>query len=259
MTSDQVKAMAQRLRLFGVHACLERRAEQALKDNLHPLEFLHLVLDDENLQRKDRLAKSLLTRAKFRVQADLEDWDMSFDRGITKQKLRDLGALNFYQAKQNLIILGSTGEGKTHMAVSLGRRLCRENLSAIFLPINFMFEEVHAARAAGKYLGYIKRLSQAKVLIMDDFGLRNYTHDEATVLVDILEDRTQKGPVIVTSQVDPKGWTKLFEDPVIAEAFVDRVINPSQKILLKGGTYRDKLQVKLPSGAKEVAGLGAVQ
>lgn len=83
-------------------------------------------------------------------------------------------------------------------------------------------------------MGYLEKLSQTKVLIFDDFGLRNYTHEEATILVEILEARSKKGPVVVTSQVNPKAWTKLFEDPAIAEAIVDRLINPSTKINLKG-------------------------
>ncbi len=74
----------------------------------------------------------------------------------------------------------------------------------------------------------------AKVLILDDLGLRNYTHEKATSMVDILEERYQKGPMIVTSQVEPQGWLKLFEDPVIAEAIVDRLVHPCQKTTLKG-------------------------
>jgi DNA replication protein DnaC len=73
----------------------------------------------------------------------------------------------------------------------------------------------------------VKRLSQVRVLILDDFGLRNYTHDEANVLVDILEDRHKKGSVIVTSQADPKGWPKLFEDPLIAEAMY--IVEPTRQ------------------------------
>jgi DNA replication protein DnaC len=96
----------------------------------------------------------------------------------------------------------------------------------------------------------VKRLTQTKVLILDDFGLRNYTHEEANVLVDVLEDRHRKGSVIVTSQVDPRGWVKLFEDPVIAEAIVSRLEHPSQRLNLRGGDYRARLQSPLPSGKK---------
>ena len=154
------------------------------------------------------------------------------------------------QSNENLLILGRTGEGKTHLAVALGRRLCSENVPTLFLPVNFLFEEVLAAKAAGKYLGYVRRLTAVKVLILDDFGLRNYTHDEANVLVDLLEDRHRKGSVIVTSQADPRGWPKLFEDPLIAEAVVSRLEHPSQRLHLKGGNYREKLQSPLPTGKK---------
>jgi len=247
MIQDQIKSVSHQLRLYGVHANFTARAEESLSQGLHPLEFLGLLLQDEVLCRKNRLAKSLTARAKFRSQVDLEDWDITFERGLTKQRLREMGALGFFHAKENLIILGRTGEGKTHLAVSLGRRLCQENQSVAFLPVNRFFEEVLAARTSGKYLGYLKKLSQTQVLLLDDFGLRNYTHEEANTLVDLLEERARKGPVIVTSQVEPKGWMKLFEDPVIAEAIVDRMINPSQKILLSGGSYRERLGKKPPS------------
>ena len=201
-------------------------------------------MQDEVLNRKDRFAKSLLGRAKFRTQADLEDWDQSFDRGVTKQKLKELSHLSFFNHKENLIVLGRTGEGKTRLAISLGRRLCQEGFSTAFLSINILFEEILAAKAAARYLSFLKKLRQTHVLILDDFGLSAFSRDEGNTLIDILEDRSQKGPVIVTSQVDPKGWTKLFADPVIAEAIVDRLLKLSQKITLKGGSYRDRLGAK---------------
>lgn len=250
MMNDQIRQLSHGLRLFGVHGGFEKRAEQAASQSLNHMEFLRLILEDEINQRKNAAAKRLVTRAKFRTFADIEDWDQTYDRGITKTKLRELGALRFYQAQENLLILGKTGEGKTHLAVAIGRRLCAENVSILFLPVSFLFEEVQASKGAGKYLAFIKRLTQSQVIILDDFGLRNYTHDEANILVDILEDRHRKGSVIVTSQVDPKGWKKLFEDPIIAEAIVSRIEHPSQKIILNGGDYREKLQKTLPVGKK---------
>ncbi len=253
MISDQMRILSHSLRLFGVHAGFEQRAAQAASQGLNHLEFLRLVLEDEVLQRKERVAKSLRTRAKFRSHASLEDWDQSFERGMVKSKLRELASLAFYHANENLLVLGKTGEGKTHLAIAVGQRLCSEGASVQFMPVNFLFEEVLAAKASGKYLGFVKRLTQTKVLILDDFGLRNYTHEEANVLVDILEDRHQKGSVVVTSQVDPKGWIKLFEDPVIAEAIVSRLEHPSQRLNLRGGDYRQKLQSSLPT-TKKLAG-----
>ncbi len=92
----------------------------------------------------------------------------------------------------------------------------------MFMPLNFLFEEVLAARAQSKYLQFIKRLSAVKVLQPDAFGLRNYTHEAANVLDDLLEDRHRKGSVLVTSQAEPRGWKKLFEDPEKFWKVVDR-------------------------------------
>ncbi len=113
-----------------------------------------------------------------------------------------------------------------------------------FMPVSFLFEEIAAHRTSGKYLSFLKKLTKLDVLILDDFGLRSYTHSEATFLVDLLESRQSSGIQMVTSQVDPKGWKGLFEDPVIADAVIDRIINPSHHIILKGESYREKLTAK---------------
>ena len=93
------------------------------------------------------------------------------------------------------------------------------------------------------------------MLIFDDFGLRNYTHDEAQILIDILEERYLKGSVIVTSQVDPSGWMKLFQDPVIAEAIVDRLTKPALQLRFEvQDSYRSRVKYK-----KELGSEGAFQ
>ncbi len=238
----QVKQLTHTLRLFGIHNAVERRAQEALASNLHPLEFMRIILEEEIGARKLSTSKRLDSRARFQFQAELEDWDGTFERGINKQKLKDLALLNFYHNNENLLICGKTGEGKTQLAISMGKRLCREEITTQFHSVNLLFEEVKAARVAGKYLKFIGALKKSKALILDDFGLRNYTHGEATILMDILDGRYRKGTTIITSQIDNLGWSKLFEDPAIGEAIVDRLVNPSQKILLKGGSYRERIQ-----------------
>lgn len=245
MILDQVRNLAHQLRLFGIHEACERRAQEALAEQFHPLEFLRLVLEEELLSRKDRTAKALSTKARFRFRADLEDWDYTFHKDVPKAKVSELAHLSFFHNQENLLILGKTGLGKSFLAIALGKRLCQEGHATVFLSVNFLFEEIQAAKAAGRYLNYVRSLTKAKALILDDLGLRNYTHEEATALMDILEERYQKGALIVTSQVEPQGWLKLFEDPVIAEAIVDRLIHPCQKITLKGErSYREKLKRK---------------
>lgn len=256
MIEEQVKKLSHELRLHGIHESFQRHADIAASKSLHPNEFLKLILEEEAIFRKNKRAKTLLSRAKFRTNVDLEDWDNSYDRGITKTKFKELAHLDFYHKNENLILVGTTGHGKTHLAISLGRQLCKSSVSTIFLPVNFLFEEARAQRSAGKYVAYIKKMTKTNVILMDDFGLRNYTHDEANILVDLLEDRYGKSITIVTSQVEPSGWRSLFEDPVIADAIVDRLIHPATTILLKGGSYRERIKEKLPTGKNNIVSTG---
>lgn len=114
---------------------------KSVKAGLHPLEFLNLLLQDEKNYRKDRLSKSLTKRAKFRHQSDIEDLDLSYDRGLTKPKIKDLLQLQFIKQKNNLLLLGKTGAGKTHLAITLARKICASNLSVMFIPMTLMFED----------------------------------------------------------------------------------------------------------------------
>jgi DNA replication protein DnaC len=187
-------------------------------------------------------AKRLATRARFRTGAALEDWDFSAQRGITKAKFKELALLNFYYKKQNLIIAGKTGLGKTHLAIALGNRFCQEGVSTAFYSTNLLLEEVQAEKIAGRYLKFIHRLKRTQIIVFDDFALRRYSHDEANILLEILEERYQKGLNIITSQVSPQGWSDLFEDSVISEAICDRLVNPSEIIELKGSSYRKNIK-----------------
>jgi DNA replication protein DnaC len=249
MTATISKQLAHQLRLFGIHAHLERRALEAESSGLHPCEFLALLLEDEAQYRKQMVAKRLKSRAGFGREAELEEWDQSFDRGLPKANLRELATLGFYEEKRNLILLGRTGEGKTHLAIAIGNRLCASGIPVAFHTTSLLFEEIAAARAAGKYLSLVEATAKVGALILDDFGLRTYTHAEATTLLDILESRTGKGVTIVTSQVAVQGWIKLVEDRVVAEALVDRLSKPSAEIVLKGGSYRDRLGGKPKASA----------
>lgn len=239
---DQVRTLAHELRLLGLHDHVIRRSEEAVAQQLHPIDFLRLLLEDEKQYRRNVTAKRLITKAGFRHGVDLEDWDQTFERGLSKQRLKELACYGFYHNKENLLLYGKTGEGKTHLAMALGKRLCQAGIPTYFFSMNLLFEEVASERAAGRYLDFIRKAAKAGVIILDDFGLRNYTHDEAIILLDILEARYQKGSVIVTSQVGAKGWDRLFEDSVIKEAIINRLTFPSQTITLAGGSYRQKLK-----------------
>ena len=131
MSHEQVRMLSQQLRLLGIHANAEHRAAQAMSEQLPPMDFLRLVLEDEVLARKNSAAKRLTARAHFRHSAALEDFDMSFHRGVTKAQLKELSAGYFLKRNENLLLFGKTGEGKTHLASALGHRLCADGKYAL--------------------------------------------------------------------------------------------------------------------------------
>jgi DNA replication protein DnaC len=241
MKQVEIKRLSNELRLYGITENIERRLSISAIEGQTGEELLILLLEDEKQYRKNRSAKTLEKKAQFRRSSLIEDWDSSSERGITKTKLRELSTLNFWHSRKNLIIIGATGSGKTQLSIALGRVACQNQLSVMFISVCQLFEEMRAQRNAGKYLSWAKSVKKFDIIVFDDFGLRNYSHEEALFLIDLLEDRYQKKIHIFNSQVDIDGWCSLFEDLVIGQALIDRIKNPSERIQLIGVSYREKL------------------
>lgn len=229
------------LKFFGMKSSIEYRVTEAIESNLSHQDFLVLLLEDEHLYRKNRRCEALKKRAKFRSKAYLENFEITSDRGISKSMIQDFKSLRFIEGHQNLIFLGGTGAGKSFVAQAIGHAACSVGIEVLFVSLNRLFKELEMADKQGTYLTYMKRLRERiKLLIIDDMGLRSYSHQEATILYEILEERYQKGSVIVTSQVSPLGWKSLFEDPVIAEAICDRLTACAHTIEVKGKSFRGR-------------------
>ena len=235
--SDSVELLGE-LRLSGMKESIDYRLDEAVRDNLDFKEFLLLLLEDEKLYRQNRRSERLRRRARFNDSVALEDFDVTSKRGINKSMIRRLASLHFIELKENIILTGVTGSGKSYLAQAIGQKCCLDGIESLFLPVNKLFKQVVEAEVAGTYLKLLERIRKVQLIILDDFGLRNYSHAEAIVLYDILEERYRKGSVVVTSQVKPAGWKTLFEDEVIADAITDRLISCSHIIELKDGSYR---------------------
>lgn len=232
------------LKFFGMKESFDYRLSEAMESNLSYQDFLTILLDDENLYRKNRRSEMLRKRARFKDKVTLEDFKASAKRGVTRSMIQQLKTLNFIESNENMILVGGTGAGKTFLAQAIGHAACASGVETFFITANRIFREAEAAEASGTYLNYLNRIKRASLLIIDDFGLRNYGHQEATFLLEILEDRYQKSPVIITSQIKPQGWKTLFEDSVICEAILDRITSCAHIVEVKGESYRANHKVK---------------
>jgi len=226
------------LKLLGMNESLDYRVSHATESGLSYEDFLIGILEDEVIYRKNKKSDRLRKRAKFRDDHHLENYDYDKSRGIKKSTIKQWENLSFLEHNQNLIFTGGTGAGKTFLAEGIGTHCCKEGFETLFFSTNLLFEEVRSQKVAGKYLTFLGKMKKAKIVILDDFGLRRYTHEEANILYEILEERYNRGTLIVTSQIKPEGWKCLFEDEVIAEAIIDRMVSKSHHYEVKGPSYR---------------------
>ena len=232
------------LQFYGMKESFQYRLGEVTQSNLSHQQFFTFLLEDEKLYRRNKKTEMLRKRAKFREIAHLEEFKVIATRGITKSLIQQFKTLFFIDGFQNLFFIGGTGAGKSFLAQAIGHECCASGHETLFIPVNRLFKEIDMAEAQGNYLSYLSRLSKVRLLILDDFGLRNYTHKEATIFYELLEDRYRKGSVIITSQVKPQGWETLFEDKVIAEAILDRLMASSQTIDVKGESFRSGQGIK---------------
>lgn len=233
------------LKLFGMKNSLNYRMSEAIQSNLSHQELVTFLLDDENLYRKNKKSETLRKRARFNDNAHLEDFEITKERGITKSMIQQFKSLYFIEHYENLLLIGGTGAGKSFLAQAIGHEVCVAGIESYFISANRLFKEIEMAEAQGSYLSYMNRLrNRVKLLIIDDLGLRSYTHKEANILYEILEDRYRKGSIIITSQVRVQGWKTLFEDEVIAEAILDRLTACAHIIDVKGPSFRPNQRSK---------------
>lgn len=233
------------LKFYGMKNALDYRMGEAVQSNLSHQEFFTFLLEDEHLYRKNRRSEMLRKRAKFREKAYLEDFKILKDRGISKSMIQQFKSLYFVDHSENLLFIGGTGAGKSFLAQAIGHAAVGAGVETYFISANRLFKEIEMAEAQGNYLTYMNRLStRVRLLIIDDLGLRKYTHKEANIFYEILEDRYRKGPVIITSQVKAQGWKSLFEDEVIAEAILDRLTACAHIVDVKGDSFRPRQKSK---------------
>jgi len=194
--------------------------------------------------------KRLLSNAKLKIHGCVEDIDFKTPRGIDKSVILRLANCDWIRSAQNLIITGATGVGKTYLTCALANRACRMGFSAFYIRIPGLFQELAIARGDGSYPKIMKKLTKAKVLILDDLGLAPMTAPERRDLLEVIEDRHGLCSTIVATQLPIESWHDNIRDPTIADAILDRLIHNAHKINLKGESMR-KLRSKSSKTRKE--------
>ena len=196
------------------------------------------MVQTEVCTRDKKLTEKLLKAAKLRYKVFIEDITCSTERNLTECQLAEVADCNFVRRGDNLLITGLTGCGKSYLACAIGNQACTLGLSTLFLSMNHFADELTKARLEGTYQKLIKKLDKKDLLILDDFGLQPLTPEARLALLTLLEDRYEEKSVIITSQLPLDRWYDYIAEPTLANAIMDRLINSSEYIELKGETLR---------------------
>jgi DNA replication protein DnaC len=228
----------QRMRMTTMAAAIRDLDGTAANQDLSWHERLTLVVDKEWLARENKQVAKRLKDAKLTRQASLENINLDAARGIEKPLLRELASGKWLESKQNLILIGATGTGKTYLASALVEHACRQGRRARFVRVPRLLEELAVARAEGTYATTLQRFTKFDLLVMDDFLMAPLSDVERRDILELLEDRYKNASTIFTSQTPTKTWHSAIGDPTIADAICDRIVHNAKHITLKGPSLR---------------------
>lgn len=203
-----------------------------------PDEYLALLTDHEWENRQNLKIERLIKQAGFRQKADLSEINFSVTRNLDKNMFNRLATLDFMKRKENVIITGASGVGKSYIAQALGYHSCFEGLKVVYSNTARLFTKLKLSRADGTYIKDLQKLQKVNLLILDDFGLQAFDNNAREILMDIVEDRYDKMSTIISSQIPVSVWHDIIGEGTIADAILDRIVNSSHRIDLKGESLR---------------------
>lgn len=233
-TLDKLRQM----RLFGMCDAFKTNLETSIKETLTPDQLIALLVNSEWDDRKNRMVDRAIKLANFRYKASLEQLDYSIERGLDKNQVHRLAALDFIKERKDLFITGSTGTGKSYLATAIGYHACQMGYRVLYMSTSKLMGQLKLAKAKGTILADLKRIERQDLLILDDFGLQPFDSQSRVALLDIIEDRHEKRSTIITSQIPVKEWYDIISEKTIADAVLDRIVHQSLRVELFGESLR---------------------
>jgi len=232
------------LKLNNIKQVLNKYLETAVKEKTSLLEALDFLMETERIEQDEKALIMRTNVAGFPFRKTFEQYDFSFQPNIDMQMINDLRTIRFVHNRENVILLGPPGVGKTHIAIAMGMDTLRYKFSTYYINCHQLVNQLNKAHFENKLESKLKRLCSYRVLIIDELGYLPLDKQGANLLFQLVSRRYEKNTTIITSNKGFAEWGEIFGDNIIASAMLDRLLHHCIVLPINGNSYRLKDRVK---------------
>jgi DNA replication protein DnaC len=237
-TASELSHLFRSLKAPAAARALPVLADRAREEQWSYERFAEILLGTEVSARESHGGEGRIKAARFPARKTLEEFDFTFQRSVKKQVVEHLGQLDFLHAKQNVILLGPPGTGKTHMAIAVSIRACLAGQRVQFATATEWVARLSEAKRQDNLETELRRLSFIPLLVIDEVGYIPFDPEAASLMFSLVSNRYERASMIVTSNKPFSKWGDIFGDDMAATAMIDRLIHHSEILSLKGDSYR---------------------
>jgi len=246
ITTELVKERMEKLGLSFMAAGFDSFLSDQSRREDSLLAVLTDLIDLEYHPRKERMARTRLKVSGIPVHKRLEDFDLSWLKGgLTQKKFNELSTLSFIERKENIILLGPSGLGKTHLLLALGHKACLNGFTAYYISCVDLLERLLKSREQGRLKRKLQWFVKPHVLLIDEVGYENLSPEQATLFFQLVNTRYENGSIILTSNRNFGRWGEIMSDDAVATATLDRLLHHAHVLSLEGDSYRMKDRLKI--------------
>lgn len=231
-------ACLRELHLPAIRREYEPAAERARQESSSYERYLLELARGECESRRSSRVERLMRESKLFMEKSLSALDLKRLPAKAAQQVRSLLEGDFVGRRDNVLIFGNPGAGKTHVACAIGQELIRSGRKVAFATCGLMVQDLLSAKQELRLRGFLKKISRYEVLILDDIGYVQYSREEMEVLFSLLAERYERGSVMLTSNLPFSKWEAIFKDPMTTAAAIDRLVHHSVILELNVPSYR---------------------
>jgi len=228
------------MKFYGMVRAYKTTNEDGRMYKMTADEMISFLVESEWDDRNNRRIERNVRNARFRYDAYVEKIDFTINRRLDKNQFMRFAECEFIEKRENILITGSTGIGKSFVASSLGNQACTLGYRVLYTNINKLFAKLKMAKADGSCLKEMAKIEKQDLLILDDFGIQPLDANGRSALMEMIEDRHGKRSTIITSQLPVMQWHDVIGEKTIADAILDRIVHDAHRINLEGESLRKK-------------------